>query len=84
MRLEDLNAMITAAAVDMPPPPLLQPENDLKPDPSRLRARLDYLELRVDTLEKWASAMNPTFWNYKSHEERTGHDKPGSTGCSCR
>jgi hypothetical protein len=75
MKLEDLNAMIIEAAVHMPPPPTLQPENELIPDPARLRARLDYLEMRVETLEmrvetleKWATAMNPTFWNYQRHE----------------
>jgi len=66
--LEEYNKRISGAAVHMPPPPVIQLENELKPDPARLRARLDYLELRVETLEKWAKAMNPTFWNFHAHE----------------
>jgi hypothetical protein len=67
VKLEDLNAMLFEAAAHMPAPPLVQLENELKPDPARLRARIEYLEMRVETLERWATAMNPTFWNFQRH-----------------
>jgi hypothetical protein len=68
MRLEDFNDMISQAANQMPPATVFQPENELKPDPARLRARIDYLEMRLSAVEKWAKKMNPTFWNFVQFE----------------
>jgi hypothetical protein len=68
VKLEDFNALLSSAAAQMPPAPLVQPENELKPDPAKLRSRIEYLEMRLAVVEQWAKKMNPTFWNFVQFE----------------
>jgi hypothetical protein len=77
MHLEDLQRMISEAAAQMPPPPLNQPENELRPDPAKLRARIEFLEMRLEALERWAIAMNPTFWHFQKFEMQKPKSQEG-------
>lgn len=76
MRVEDFNALIFGAAAQIPPAPLVQPENELKPDPAKLRARIEYLEMRLAAVEQWAMKMNPTFWNFTQSEMGINNANP--------
>ena len=54
MSLDEFERLIFGAAAQIPAAPLVQPENDLKPDPALLRHRLDMLQARLELLEQWA------------------------------
>lgn len=52
MSARDFDTMLREIAHDIPPSPLVQPENDLHPSPARLAFELKVLRHRVDNLER--------------------------------
>lgn len=53
--------MLGAVAAQIPPAPIHQPENDLRPDPAKLFAYIRDLDDRTKAIERWIRKIDPTF-----------------------